>query len=216
MKIIFTFLLLIIGIHLMAQNSSNDIIYPIDEAKPIKNCKIIRIENGNLVFYTLMGKERSIKAMLIKKDGKYIDLSEDENKANTEIEIINPEQNSNPQIIYEERIIIKDYNYFHHEYQRAKKIEKLGVIITVVGAGLSGFGFTSRSRGESTEDATASKLGSVMLISGLAMVSVGIPLWISGGIKSRNNKAAMDQLKTPKTSFNLGISENGLAIVFVF
>jgi len=80
MKIIFTFLLLIIGIHLMAQNSSNDIIYPIDEAKPIKNCKIIRIENGNLVFYTLMGKERSIKAMLIKKDGKYIDLSEDENK----------------------------------------------------------------------------------------------------------------------------------------
>ena len=212
MKKLFTLLIIsLISISTYAQGSSNDIIYPIDESKPIKNCKIINIENGNMVFYLLNGNEKSIKAMLVKKNGEYIDLSEDEAKTKE-----TDQNNISPKLTREENIKDQDYNYYHQEYTSGQKRKKLGLVISTIGAGFSFFGYTTFNKGESSNNDTASSLGAVLTLSGITMVAVGVPLWISGEIKSARNKKEMEKHSAPNMSLNIGISKNGIGLVFTF
>jgi hypothetical protein len=51
-------------------------VYPEDGSKPYLNCKILEITEGNTVSFEQGKKSYSLKAISIKKDGIYVDLSE--------------------------------------------------------------------------------------------------------------------------------------------
>ena len=57
-----------------AQNKALDVIYPIHGNDSIADCHIIKIRNGNLIYYQYMGQEDTIRAIAVVKKGEYIDF----------------------------------------------------------------------------------------------------------------------------------------------
>ena len=57
-------------------------------------------------------------------------------------------------------------------------------------------------------------LGTVLFVAGTGMQTAGIPLWISGGIKRRNNKKAMEELE--RLGLAIRASSHGIGLFLNF
>ncbi|OYT17378.1 MAG: hypothetical protein B7C24_02745 [Bacteroidetes bacterium 4572_77] len=54
-------------------------------------------------------------------------------------------------------------------------------------------------------------------MAGLITTLVAVPLWISGSVKANNNKKAMNKCTPQKySSLNIGVSPNGVGLVYRF
>lgn len=203
----------IISISLIAQNLANDIIYPADNSNPIKDCMIIKISSGNLVFYERNGIEQMIEAIAIKKDGQYIEL----NKVATTSATINSAFYSANKGSYKG----KDYDYYFDEHIKARNRKVTGIVLTFSGLAFSVIGLTKVSdnideAGNITGNEDEAQSGALIYMGGLIMTTVGIPLWISGAIKDNNNKMAMRKCSDTKVSLNLGFTNDGIGLVYKF
>lgn len=285
-KALLLIIIIFYSIGIIAQNSSNDIIYPLDNKKAIIGCKIVEVREGNLVLYMLNGVAIETRAIAIKNDGKYIDLKEfdiklkiqpstnnenlvdvsalSQNNANDTIftnnwgiigpcniqEIQTPNKvlfkiDENDSIMKAIAIIrnnefidlktiaklpevqqnirsidslinlkYNDQSYFQYlyRYNKAQKNKRAGKYMTIAGVGITTFGIYTRVTGKGNMET----IGTFIAIGGSVIAIIGTPLWISGSIKSKHNNAALENCKNPNISLNMGISENGVGLVFTF
>lgn len=80
-----------------------------------------------------------------------------------------------------------DFEYFEMLYYKSKSNRNLGVMITLIGVGLSTMAyFTNNSNCEQNN------VAGILLLSGGVAIDVGAFLWIYNGIKAHNNKNAMN------------------------
>ncbi len=213
MKTIITLILFsIISISLFAQDLENDIIYPLNKKKAIVECQILEITEGNMVLYMLDGIDYEVKAIAVKRKGEYIDLKE------FDIEpIIEPSSNNKD---LPEFWSGGDYNYYFEESKKAKKLKATGMFFTALGLGTSIIGYRSLRKyinndGE-IHNSSGSRNTSLLFLTGLVIMDIGIPLWIAGGIKHSNNKKAMRKCKNPNASLNIGVNADGIGLVYRF
>ncbi len=89
-----------------------------------------------------------------------------------------------------------------------------------MGLGTAIIGYSKLSKyvanGGSIYTSSGARISSIVFLTGLLIMDVGIPLWIAGGIKESNNKKAMKNCKKPDASLNLGVTENGVGLVYKF
>ncbi|NOR86675.1 MAG: hypothetical protein GQ527_03610 [Bacteroidales bacterium] len=114
-----------------------------------------------------------------------------------------------------------NYNYYYQQHLQAQKRKGTGMVLVISGVGFSVvgsvvMGINSDENGEIDGSRAQARSGAIMYIGGIIMTNIGIPLWISGGIKSGNNKRAMEKCKKPKLSLNFGLTNNGLGLVYRF
>ena len=212
-KLIALIVFSIISISLIAQDLANDIIYPADNSNPINNCKIIKISGGNLVFYKRNGIEQMIEAIALKKDGQYIEL----NKVAITPELTSSSFYSANKGSYKG----KDYDYYFNEHIKAQSRKITGIVLTFSGLAFSVIGLNKMmdnidETGNITGNEKEAQSGTLMYLGGVIMTSIGIPLWISGTIKDNNNKMAMRKCTGGKASLNLGITNDGIGLVYKF
>ena len=211
-KILILLIISLLSITIYAQDANNDIIYPLKESKPILNCQILEITEGNMVLYILDGIKYQTKAIAVKRNGEYIDFKEFDIKP-----ILEPSSNTKdlPEIWRG-----KDYNYYFEESKKAKKLKASGMFFTALGLGTSIIGFNNLRKyinkdGE-IRNSTGARNASLIYLTGIVIMNTGIPLWIAGGIKHSNNIKAMQKCKKPDASLNIGVSADGLGLVYRF
>ena len=211
-KALLLIIIIVYGLGLIAQNSNDDIIYPLNKKKAIMECQILEITEGNLILYMLDGIDYEIKAIAVKRNGEYIDLKEFDIKPIVETQ----SDNDNLDELYRG----EDYNYYFKESKKAKKLKATGMFFTALGIGTSVIGFRGLRRYIGTDreisNSKAATNSSLLFITGLVILDIGIPLWVAGGIKNSNNKKAMKKCKKPNISLSLGISTDGIGLVYKF
>ena len=190
------------GILLNAQEECLDAVHPTEGKNIIFNCCIDEVKYGNVVFYTKGGESQVIQAIAITKDGQYIKLEKYESTQEDEIEPIIENDG-----LYKGH----DFNYYKVLFHKANSQKKIGVFLTIIGFGLEIAGTVMISDNTSANDYT----GAALYVSGFIAFNVGVPLWIAGGIKRKNNKRAMEETKK---GLNLSIknTEYGIGLVMNF
>lgn len=173
---------LIFGLcNLYSQEACKDIIYTLEGNNIIFDCCIKDVKNGNIVSYTKEGDTLNIAASGITKDGQFIDLKK----------YLNPEENKEiPMAEYDGLYRGHDYAYYKYNRDRARNRQGIGIFLTILGLGLDIGGVITMN---SSDDSSVQKRGANFIIAGAIFESVGIPLWISGGIKKNNNRNAMEE-----------------------
>ena len=187
--------LIFIGPELFSQT---DVIYPLEGDSIIRDCKIKDIYNGNIVHYVKNSETEVIAAVAIVRNGSYKNLIGDEPTNN------NLNQNpiiENPQGQYNGH----DYNYYNKKYRKARGQANVGAMMTLLGAGFSAYGYSLLLDDDSNNDVA----GQIGFFSGVVLFNVGLPLWISGGIKKGNNKRAREKAQQAG-SLSFGLTNNGI------
>jgi len=176
-------------------NAQSDIIYPSKSKKAIKRCKITQVSNINMVYYTKNYLSDSIEATSILKDGTYITF------------------NKTPEISVSERQGYykgHDYSYYQSKYKPAKRMQRIGIAITILGIGVgTGIYFVAKSM----DSMNAAK--DEFLPASVIVINVGISLWVSGGIIASNNKKAIEKIKRD-ANLSFGVTNNGVGLVLNF
>lgn len=198
---------IISSFHSYAQEKAKDTVFS-SNWTILGPCKIIKVQTPHNVIYQINGEEFSIKANAIIRDGEFIDF-----KTIGKLPI---EQRNLKAIDSLINLNFKDKNYFHYmyEYHQAKKMKVTGIIFTYLGMGT--VAIASLQLKAAYSNSTASRNATMVLLGGLVVMDIGIPLWIGGRIKAKNNVKALEKCKNSNTSLNMGISENGIGLVFTF
>ena len=113
------------------------------------------------------------------------------------------------------------YDYYNAKYIRAASAKKTGVILTSVGAGAAIVGLVTSallaSDAYGGENEALFVGGVFMFVAGVTIFNVGIPFWISGGIKNSNNRKAMEKgwpnRKHNENVLSFGTTKNGIGIM---
>jgi|GEM_PF-2567441 len=189
-------LIILVLLHLYtvgySQESCSDVIFPVNQGESIVNCCIIRITNGNRVQYVKESDTAIVEASAIVYSGQHVFLSRN---------IQDPARvpgNNLAGITAE-----FEYSYYQPIFRKATRQRNIGIAMTFVGVFFEIIGLAFSSTG--SDD----KLG--WFIAGFAIRNVGIPVWISGGIKRGNNRRAMDYLRLKKL-FSVGPASNGIEL----
>jgi len=105
----------------------------------------------------------------------------------------------------------QDYDHYQRLYKSYNKVKITGTIITIIGLGTitAGYLFGRSPAGMLSEN------DELIFWGGIVLVNIGMPLWISGGIVSSNNKKAMEIINRD-TSLSLRPTTNGIGLVFSF
>ena len=200
MKSLFIFLaLLLICLPTSCQGKCKDIIYPLDNEKFIFNCCIYQIKNGIQVYYTKNGDSAMIMAMSIIKDGKKFLLSRRQGDLKFGL---NSDDYKDGQY--------KGYDYEHYQeiFKGATIQRNIGIAMTVTGLALEIAGLAM-----SSTDALGMPYfdegGQGLFWAGIVIRNIGIPLWLSGGIKRSNNRRVMDNMEM-KIELSFGSGMNGI------
>jgi len=101
----------------------------------------------------------------------------------------------------------QNYDYYNTTFNKATKMRNAGIILTSAGVGL----FIGAQIASNTNLNTTA----VLLFSSIATLSAGVPLWIAGSIKRKNNRKAMEQIKR-NTSISFRTTNNGVGLVLTF
>ncbi len=181
--------------------AQSDIIYPINNDSVIFNCEIHNVFDNNRVYYTKNSITQYIEAGAINIHGTYIEL----NNTSSSLAI-------NKHILkYSGLYKGQDFDYYQKLYKKSKKVKVAGTIITAIGLGTTTAGyFLGRSYASSSPENAE-----LIFWGGIVLVNIGMPLWISGGIVSSNNKKAMEIINRG-TSLSLKATNNGIGLVFSF
>ncbi|HSG68578.1 MAG TPA: hypothetical protein VK994_07725 [Bacteroidales bacterium] len=203
--VILLIILLLAGNFIVAQETCSDIIYLPDGESMIFKCCVDKIEDGNLVFYTRDGLQDTTRASAVSVDGNYIELRLPGQGNAGELE---------PIPLQGEPSLYKghDYSYYQREFERATLQKHIGIVLTFAGAfaELTGYIFLVSN----TSEGYKQPMGAILFVAGIMMESVGIPLWISGGVKRANNRKAMEDMVKHKLS--LKPTAHGIGLVLQF
>lgn len=200
-KTVFVIGLFIIASSIIAQDECKDIIYPANESMEIIfGCCIKNVKYGNVVFYKKDGKSAIITAHAINKDGQYIDLKKYKNQ-------LEKSRQDSDGVNYEH-----DYAHYKETYLSATRQKNAGIFLTILGVFLEGTSLALSASNDSQENEDAYL---AVFVGGAIMETVGIPLWISGGVKRANNKKAMQETGKPK-SISLKPRLNRIALAINF
>jgi len=191
-------LLVFIGIQVFGQS---DIIYPAKGNKVIDSCEITQVKNGNVVYYTKDSLSNVIVAVAINQNGTYIALSNDPDNNNSK------SYQSNQSGLYRGH----DYDYYNKLYKRAKGSAGFGGFMTIIGLGGSIAGSVMTLDDQTNNDEAAF----IATIAGAVLFNIGLPVWISSGVKKRNNKNAME-MTNRNTNLSFGTTNNGVGLVLNF
>jgi len=181
--------------------AQSDIIYPKNNESVIFNCEIHNVFDNTRVYYTKDSVTQHIEASAINLRGTYIEL----NKTSSSLAI--------NRVILEYSGLYKDqdYDYYQRLYKSNRKVKIAGTIITAIGLGTVTAGYLmSRTVAGGT-----STNGETIFWGGIVLINIGMPLWISGGIVSSNNKKAMEIIKRD-VNLSFGTTSSGVGLVFRF
>ncbi|NOR86433.1 MAG: hypothetical protein GQ527_02370 [Bacteroidales bacterium] len=204
---IVAFLSIILSLNSFSQENTKDTIFSTNW-KIIGPCKIVEIQTPNKVIYKMDGEESLIKANAIIRNNELIDI-----KTIAKLPIQQRNMNAIDSII---NLSFNEKNYFHYlyEYNKAKKLKTTGIVFTYLGLGTTLF--TSILLRSNLSTSSESRNTALFFFGGLIIMDIGIPLWIGGKIKARNNLKALEKCKNQNISLNMGISENGVGLVLTF
>jgi hypothetical protein len=182
----------------MNSNAQTDIIYPAEGGSIINNCRIDQIKSGNVVYYSIDSTQYHVVALAISQDGVYITL-------NSVVSATEPSNSSLQTGLY------KGHNYDYYKNIRRGALAKrnIGIIFTFVGIGACAAGVAMLI--EDKEDPA----GTGLYFGGAILSDVGIILWIAGGIKSANNRKAMER-SLRATNLSFGPTYNGVGLKLAF
>ncbi len=193
-----------------AQNECTDIIYPNDGESIIFDCCIDEVKNGNVVYFTKNGNAHFVKAIGLSKNGQYIDLNEFVDPPKQEAQVTDPGQ---------AKYSGHNYNYYFAKYKGATSRRNIGIGLTILGTGLTigGTAILAVESGKVASQQSDARInaGATMYLIGVISVNVGVPLWISGGIKRGNNKRAMDATRN-NLSLSAATTGHGIGLMFNF
>ena len=210
MKCIYLGLILVfIGLSSYSQSQAKDIIYPADQGKIIINCSIIKITEGNLVFYKLRQKEYQRRALTVKREGVYIDLSE----------FVTQPADSKQEIILKSDTLVsidaQDTSAYHHYqalYKSAVNKRTAGLVFSSLGVVLSATSYLIAKESKNPK----SILQGVFLF-GFFSFNLGMPTLIANNIKANKNLKKMKAIEEQKkVELSMGITSNGLGLMLRF
>lgn len=187
-----------------AQESCKDIIYTAEEQNIIFDCCIKEVRNGNVVWYVKDGDTLNATATAISKDGKFMELSKfPQQQARHEVPLAEADNQYRGH----------DYEYYSSLYKGATVRIGVGAFFTLIGVGLevSGIVMSNKLGATNLDKDKAAKL----IIAGAVFESLGIPLWISGGIRRANNQRAMEEIKRQQ-SITFGATPSGIGLSYNF
>ena len=193
---------------MQGQENCTDIIYPTDGKSIIFNCCIDEVKDGNIVYFVKDGKRHIVESIAINKGGRYIELKVESHQP---IEVI-PE--AEPVTgLYKGH----DYNYYNEKYMKANGQKRFGVIFTLLGTGLAvgGVVILANEANKYVYNESNVVVGALMYVNGIILFNIGVPLWISGGIKKTNNRRAMEATKR-SMNLSLGTTNNGAGLIVRF
>jgi len=168
--------------------SPRDVIYPYDESiSVIRNVKVIDIVDGNIVIYKRNGESYEIKASSVYQDGVYKELKS--------IEITPHPIVTNNRMQFQQTssdyLYDPEYQRYESLYTRARSAQSFGVTFTIIGF----VGIVAGSLMITDESIYNDEGGALLYLGGFVFFHVGIPFWISGGVKKANNFKAMQRRK---------------------
>ncbi len=215
MKSIMVFLIVLMSSFVSnAQSDYTDIIYPSAHKDIITDCQITDVSEGNLISYKLKKKIFQVRAIFIKRDGEYIDLSEFV-KLTEDAKLKDDLPNIDTSLVVKQTAFgienTEDYQKYEQLYSRAVKKRSSGLMLTFGGAVFSAASYIM------INNAQGSYMAGILFITGIVSFNVGVPLMISNTIKSNNNLKAMEQLELQtKAKLSFGLTNNGLGLVLQF
>lgn len=189
-----------------AQIQFNDVVYPLDGSDPIVNCLILDIVDGNMVVYSYENNTREIKAISVKENGHFIDLSEYAEQAG----FTNQES-------VDDANFYKGYNYNYYvlKYDRSRRLTSRGRIFSFTGITLGVLGYFVMSN-LNDWDSELRVFGVGTFLAGGILTSIGIPSMVIGQVKSKKYKEGIKYFEKRELSLNYGITPNGLGVVLNF
>jgi hypothetical protein len=192
------------GMLIQAQEVCKDIIYPVENKSIIFNCCIYEVSNGNMVHYILNGDSAKITAVAITKDGQHIDLLKYKDQL---------EDDDKTLINIPGKYKGHDFEYYQEQFKRADSQRNLGIVFTILGISSEIIGFMIAF--DVNDQQKNEGFGWGLIIAGGILETIGIPLWISGGIRRGNNKKAMAEIQR-NMDLSIGTTSNGIGITFRF
>ena len=202
-KILLSLAIVLSGMLIQAQEECRDIIYPTEYESIIFNCCIYEVTNGNQVHYTRGGDTVCIRADAITKDGQYIDLRKFRQHRES------PAGNTyGPVGLYNGH----DYDYYYKTSLNATSRRNCGIVFTFMGFLTESAALLMVSTSVKESD---KKIINIILVVGIVMENIGIPLWISGGIKRRNNLQIMEKMEMQE-HLSFGPTRHGVGFRFRF
>ncbi|MFC2101711.1 hypothetical protein ACFLS7_01835 [Bacteroidota bacterium] len=100
-----------------------------------------------------------------------------------------------------------NHDYYNAIFKKATKLRNAGIILTSVGVGL----FVGSQIASNTNLNTTT----ILFLSSVSAISAGTPLWISGSVKRKNNRKAMEKIKG-NMSISFRTTPNGVGLVLNF
>ena len=96
-----------------------------------------------------------------------------------------------------------NYEHYNKIYKRATTLKRSGIFLTCLGSGM----FITGVLLSGSDLERGAPLG----LTGFAVANVGAVMWIAGSVKRKNNKMAMDHIRS-NTSLSFGVSHNGIGL----
>ncbi len=191
------------------QNQANDIIYPVKNEAVVFDCRILAVVEGNLVQYSIGGKEMQKRASAVRKQGVYMDLSAFL-KANLKKEGQEAEKEFFAGMTYDtltQEQKIEEYNAI---YENSLAWKRRGGALGVLGVACIGASFIVG--GETTSWGLANSL----FLFGFSSFSIGVPIWLINKQIVKNNLEALETIGAKKVALSLSATPNGLGFVLRF
>ena len=209
-------LLILIGVLLIgmvdAQEdyySARDVIYPYDKSiSVIRQVKIIDVVDGNVVIYKRDGSSFQIKASAVYRNGNYEELNTNTQEYRAPSTYGDKRTKNSANYLYD-----PEYKRFESLYKSASGTKGFGVTFTIIGF----VGIIAGASMITDQSYDNDPSGILLYYGGAVFFHVGIPFWISGGIKKRNNYNAMQRRKN-ELSLSLIPSNfgNGIGVALKF
>lgn len=196
-KILLAGVFQLLGFCVLSQKECKDVIYAIEGNKVIFNCCIKDIRQDNVIIYEKDGEVDGIEAYAVMIDDEYIELDQPGKISGNE---------RSKKAYYKGHYKGHSYSYYESLYLGARMRAGFGKVITISGIVMAGYGLIFL---DPKYDG-----GSYIFIGSL-IASVGLPLWISGGIRADNNHRAMDAIKK-SIDLSLSLNPHGIGLVYRF
>jgi hypothetical protein len=172
-------------------HAQSDIIYTVN-GDSIVNCKIQSVTKENLVSYSKDTESEQVIATAIVRDGTYIALSS-----------LNFSDNAALNGIYTGKYKDHDFVYYNKKYNNAKRQRNIGRIMTFFGFGVAGMGAYGLMFGHVNNESF------IFYYGGIILGNLGIPLWVWGGVRTANNREALENIKQA-SQLSFGATQNGV------